>query len=515
MYAAGTQRQALEVLAHLGLLVSYSLLVSGLGTRASWKRRGGKKRQDPKATSPEATLGDQLDQEAPAGPLKVLADGCVKQVQELVKAKRFLGFIFDNINLMIKVAEPVLGKIDAPVSGTCATAFEIYGATDEALDQEKARAAFLAAPCLELKDIILSDEERELHRRLMIHAVLRIIILNAGSEFGRYMPLLEASQPTTEHLIELHQSRTYPLPAMEIDESSVDGTIKVMETIYATVGIDTTAEDFKNQVHFAAGDLKSIWNLRLAQQTRAGHDDPAYSFGNITSIIGLFHMLMAAVTGFLILHFGRPSAGIHNPGSLNYHNKLLERKPISITSPIPYTLAKNLIDVSLAARVIHCLIQELGCQTLEGYIKLLADLDSHNTTPGSSDDSEHALQKSWAQLVADATTVYDKYTDMYTVDELRMERKFAKPGEARGDMVYEDALVFMRDMLNVHEIRAAVKRGDPGCILVIMKIFALSFRGAGQTHYAQEVLHIIHHVEKVWPTPLRSVKLCRKRKWMY
>ncbi|KAG9124443.1 hypothetical protein FRC07_011615 [Ceratobasidium sp. 392] len=486
MYAAGLERQAFEILAHLGLLVSYSLLVSGLGVRASWKRRGAKKRRDP---------GDQSNRVPPAGPLKVLASGCIKQIQELVAAGCFMGFIFNNINFMVKVAEPVLGKIDAAVCGTYATAFRVFGATDEALNQTKAHAAFLAAPPLELGDILLSEDESQLHRRLMVHAVLRLIVLNAGSAFSQYMPLFEASQPTSEHLIELHQSQTHPLPAMEIDESSMDGVIKVMETIYATI------------VHLTSGDLKSIRNLRAAKEACTGHDDPAHSFVNITFIIGLFHLLMTVVTGFLVLHFGSPNAGVHNPGSLRFHNKLLERKPVAINSPIPYTLAKNLIDVSLAARVIHCLTLESGCQSLADYARLLTNLNTQNTVKTPSGDPKNNLRESWKRLVEDATKVYDKYTDVYVVEELWMDRKFAEPGEKKGDMVYENALLFMRDMVNVHEIRAAVKRGDHGCVLVVMKTFALSLQGAGRTHYAKELLYIIHHVKKVWPTPLRDLVL--------
>ncbi|KAG8741879.1 hypothetical protein FRC12_015522 [Ceratobasidium sp. 428] len=500
MYAAGLQRQAFEILAHLGLLVSYSLLVSGLGVRASWKRRGGKKRRD---------QNDQSNKDPPAGPLKTLADGCITQIQEIVKAGQIVGFIFDNINFMVKVAEPVLGKIDSAISGTCATAFKVFGATSDALDQAKAHTAFLAAPPLELDDILLSEAETSLHHRLMVHAVLRIIIHNAGGHFSQYMRLLEASQPASEHLIELHQSQTYPLPAMEIDESSVDGTIKVMETIYATVGIDKTTESFKNQVQFTSGDLKSVWNLRAAKEARAGHDDPSHSFVNITFIIGLFHLLMTVVTGFLILHFGQPNAGVYNPGSLHYHNTLLERKPIAITSAIPYTLAKNLIDVSLAARVIHCLTLESGCQSLDDYARLLANLDAQYAarTPSAQSNAKGNVQQSWNRLVEDATKVYDKYTDVFAVDTLRMERKFAGPGEKKGDMIYENAILFMRDMLNVYEVRAAVKRGDPGCVLLMMKTFALSLQGAGRTHYAREILYIVHHVEKVWPTPLRDLVL--------
>ncbi|KAG9121186.1 hypothetical protein FRC07_002966 [Ceratobasidium sp. 392] len=389
-----------EVLAHLGLLISYSFLVSGLGVCASWKRRGGTKRQR-QATNAEIP-------EPRAGPLKALADACVGQVKELIKTGRPIGFVFDNINFMIKVAEPILGKIDSAVNGTCATVFQLSGATSEALNQEKAHTAFLNAPPLEPKDILLSEEETDLHTCLMVHSILRIIVTNGGDYFSRYMPLLEALSPTTDHLIPVHQSQTYPLPAMEIDESLVDGTIKVMETIYATLDIDTKSESFQKRVQFVSGDLKSVLNLDAAKKSCAGHDNPACSFWNITLIIGLFHMLMAAVTGFLILHFGQTNTARNNPGSLYYHNRILEQKPISMNSPIPYTLARNLIDVSLAACVIHCLTLESGCNTLNEYIKLLAGLDSQTLAQGIKQDDEQYLSQSWERLVTDATKVYEK-----------------------------------------------------------------------------------------------------------
>lgn len=389
------------------------------------------------------------------------------------------------------------------MNGTCATAFELHGVTEEALDQKKAHSAFLAASPLEIHDILLSPVERALHRRLLVHTILRMIVRHGGEDFARYAPLLEASQPKTDRLIELHRSRTYPLTAMDIDEASIDGTLEVMGEIYATAGVDTSAEEFKNRVQLVGGDLKSVSNLRGGKESRAGHDNPEHSFSNIAFVTGLFHLLMAAMTGFLILHFGKPTAGIHNPGSLYFHNKLLERKPITITSPIPFTISKNLINVSLAARVLHCLTLESGCATPSEYAKGLSVRDSsHDDQQTASKDSGRDLQKSRNQLVVDATKMYEKYTNVWTVEELRKLRKFAKAGQKEGDMVYENAILFLRDMLNLQEIRFSIKRGDAGRVLLILRVFALSFRGAGRKQYAHEILNLIHHVEKVWPRPL-------------
>jgi hypothetical protein len=105
MYAMGLQRQAVEVLAHLGLVVSYSLLVAGLGTSTSWKYR--KRRKDQVDSNNTATTSKKTPT---VGPLKKLSTECMQQLKEIVKSGTPIGFVFDNINLTLKVAEARLGK---------------------------------------------------------------------------------------------------------------------------------------------------------------------------------------------------------------------------------------------------------------------------------------------------------------------------------------------------------------------------------------------------------------------
>lgn len=57
-------------------------------------------------------------------------------------------------------------------------------------------------------------------------------------------------------------------------------------------------------------------------------------------------------------------------------------------------------------------------------------------------------QQSWGQLVDDVSRMYARYTNIQQVEILRTNRKFAQPGQKAGDMVYENAVLFMRDMLN-------------------------------------------------------------------
>ncbi|KAG9088039.1 hypothetical protein FRC07_012688 [Ceratobasidium sp. 392] len=495
MYAVGLQRQGFEVLAHVGLLVSYSFLVNGIGAQVS--RRQRKHGHD---TTHQSTKSKRRP--AP-GPLKTLETTSIKEVRELIQEGKPVGFVFDNVDLAVNIAEPVLGKHDTLINGTCATLFELYGATEEALDQASAHAAFMSAGPLEQEDIILSPNERLLHHQLMIHTILRMIVCHGGQRFSPYLPILEATQPSTDKLIPLHQSRTYPLPAMEINESSIDGAINVMSGLYAAVGINTADKTFQRRTQFTAGDHKSISNLRKGKECCAGHEGPETSFINLVFIVGFFHLLMTAVTGFLILHFGKPADGIHNAGSLYYHNRLLERKPIAINSPIHYTQARNLISVSLIARVLHCLTLVRSCASIEEYAQHLSKLDIGHDSSVCNTEHEPNFPPSWNRLVEDAAKIYNRYASTGTVEALRRARRLASPGQNAGDMVYENALLFMRDMLNLQEIHSAVKRGDSGRIVLALKTYALSFRGAGRSHYAKEALSIIHHVQKVWPAPLR------------
>ncbi|KAG8699819.1 hypothetical protein FRC08_005090 [Ceratobasidium sp. 394] len=279
---------------------------------------------------------------------------------------------------------------------------------------------------------------------------------------------------------------------MDLNELSIEGVINVMDTIYDELVVDKTSATFQTSNHLVGRDQKSLANIRAAQDSGTGNDNPEDSFDNLVLILGLFHMAIAAVIGFLLTHFGNPAAGIHNPGSLSYHNSLIEQKLITLSSLPPFKTSRALIDVSLIASVLHCLTLVSECSTVEEYMeKLTTIIESAN------------LDQAWAQLVADATEVFDRYTNIHTVERLRNERALAKPSEKVGNMIYENAILFMWEGLNIRELTTSTKWGNLGCILNVCKVFALLFRGSGHLKYANEMLTLIHHATTVWPLTLR------------
>ncbi|THG94879.1 hypothetical protein EW026_g6675 [Hermanssonia centrifuga] len=74
-----------------------------------------------------------------------------------------------------------------------------------------------------------------------------------------------------------------------------------------------------------------------------------------------------------------------------------------------------------------------------------------------------------------------------------------------GDMVYENAVLMLRDGLIMREFTDAIKCGDSGRIIISLKTLALYYRGSGRTKYAYEILVLIHNLNHVWLKCLRDV----------
>ena len=68
-----------------------------------------------------------------------------------------------------------------------------------------------------------------------------------------------------------------------------------------------------------------------------------------------------------------------------------------------------------------------------------------------------------------------------------------------GNMVFENASLFLCDALILHEFTDAIKGGYSEHIIRVLKALTLLYRGSGQTKYAHELLHLLHNLTHVWP----------------
>ena len=63
----------------------------------------------------------------------------------------------------------------------------------------------------------------------------------------------------------------------------------------------------------------------------------------------------------------------------------------------------------------------------------------------------------------------------------------------------------MRDALLTRLFANAVKSGDSGIVILVLKHWAFSYRGNGRTKYAHEMLHLFHTLVNVWTKEIRYV----------
>ncbi|KIM41147.1 hypothetical protein M413DRAFT_72593 [Hebeloma cylindrosporum] len=467
MYASGAQRQSISVLSTLGLSESYSNLVSK-NMRRKETERG------------EIAAGDLMEEETPKVPTGTLyqLSASMREETRKIAATGLFATVYDNININFRNPEEIIGRHDTQENGTCATLVPLFGGKIEDLNVKDLQSSFLEAPALSIVDIIHTKEERQAFKSNLIFTILRILVKHGGQGFERFQADLDKTQPETDDKIETHKSQLHPLPAWNIDESSITGNAEVIEAIDKELHLDRVPEAAE-RVQFLAGDQLSIARLRALEIIRAGHESGRNAMFWGAWIPGLFHAKIADVLGTLLTHFGKPDTGSRDPNSLWYENTRLDRLPITITSLPPFRKCRDLLFVSLYARVLHCLLLVSACNSLEDYLVKFTK---------------------WEDLTTHAKMIFEQFANSSRVQELRSR-------DGQGDVVLENAILFMRDALISREFTDAVKAGDSGRVVLVLKTWALSYRGNGRTKYAYEMLHLIHHLSKIWPKGICDIVL--------
>ncbi|KAJ7853955.1 hypothetical protein B0H14DRAFT_2338749 [Mycena olivaceomarginata] len=69
-------------------------------------------------------------------------------------------------------------------------------------------------------------------------------------------------------------------------------------------------------------------------------------------------------------------------------------------------------------------------------------------------------------------------------------------------MVLENAILFMRDAPPTREFSDAIKIGDSGRVVLLLRAWTFCYRGSGRSKYAHEMLHLMHNLMCVWSKEL-------------
>ncbi len=229
---------------------------------------------------------------------------CRATTRQIVEMQA-LGHVYDNINMVFKAAEQTIGQKDSQKNSTCATIFLLYGAHPGDMQTADYLASQDAAQTLAITNIILTSKENVMLHDCLLHMILRIIVAFGGEDFNCFQDDLAACQLVMPDQIPMHTTETFPLPAKNIDESSVTGNVEVIDTIFKKLGYKKNSHKFRNTVKMMNRDQLLVSRFRLLSNNCIGHDSAHWSYtwpfpwSDAYSLWCTIHSLGKYITGSL------------------------------------------------------------------------------------------------------------------------------------------------------------------------------------------------------------------------
>ncbi|KAI1783591.1 hypothetical protein LXA43DRAFT_320644 [Ganoderma leucocontextum] len=437
LLACGATRSQFEVLNHAGLACSYSTAVSQL---------------------------------------RQLSEERLAMIHELVRRFPCM-LVWDNLNIAFRVGEQRADSKDHFDNGTTATIIPLYDVPYGSLSLDLKPPRDTRLPVLDFgpQDLLptaIQVQQLECDQLWHLEDILLDFYPALRARLGDALP-----EGPNVLAIPLHKTEQYPLPAMHIDESSLAGTIDVMDTIIRKTLKLSEAEVRKHGLFICAGDQLSVSLLDKASASR--RDDVSlldnlsqYTIGQL----GLFHVKMAADRMVTNEFWGRPNG--KSPWSLWRMNTVLGRKAISAGWK-----AKKLPPFRPSWELIIRLV--LPANILDAY-RVCCPADDLDRWVANLDDHT-ALRRV-------TVAVRDQLCSSRRVSTLR------KLHDSERDVPLENIVLFNRDALLLRQFAYAVKRGDIGTVVNVLSIWKVTFRGTGSMNkYADALFHTLVSLERMDP----------------
>lgn len=276
------------------------------------------------------------------------------------KSNRCWGVVYDNINFTLRKSSQRLDSATQQINATTSAVFSLPTKISR-----KAYAAALSiaersklAGLRRLFDIDSLRPGKERHEQVAAafkHAIRTIILTNCPGKMRRRQPTKALRRHTRNlkpkiRVLSSEKTQFFPLPALNEEEASVGGTIRVVEKIFTEL-LGLTMEFIEVELRLLVGDWLTIRNLRLMKDERRDEFKSFLRFDWIQEAAMPFHFQLNAVYMLCRTHLGTISQ--QNPSSLEHHRSLLRRSKLDPKKP-EYNKAKELILHSLIARVLDC-----------------------------------------------------------------------------------------------------------------------------------------------------------------
>ncbi|KAK0435753.1 hypothetical protein EV421DRAFT_1716489 [Armillaria borealis] len=441
LFGSGAAKREIAVLAHAGLCVSYTSILDHIK--------------------------------------KMSNEGMKEQMGVIQEC--MCSIVWDNLNIPFRVGEQRFGSKDHFDNGTTATLLVLFGGTEERQRLPLGTIPVSMKPERKTTDPLFDWDithtvpDRQTLDELTactLWQVMRLAIEHVP-ELQHLLETLEAC-PTVRQIL-VHITEHYPMPAMHIDESSIEGTIRVYITIL-TQYLKLSDEDLvKHGLLFTHGDLLTDSLMDKIEAARRNCEEIIEGIKASTRVWGLFHAKMAGCRLVTNEHWGKPNGNL--PGGLWWEsNTLLGRKPMSAgwkgNKATPWRPSHELLHISLPAHII----------------------DGFRIHCGQASMSEWAKNATLDEVRQVARLVVDK---LFSTKEL--ERLRGEPDDSR-DFTLENTILYNRDALFYIEFVHAVKHGDIGRVRNVLNVWMVMMRGvATMPRYADAIFELIGRLKTYDP----------------
>nr|GAT50185.1 predicted protein [Mycena chlorophos] len=446
LLASSASRALFDVLHHAGICMSYTTTVEKAG---------------------------QMGQE----PLQTIL--------KIVKTSVIL-IVWDNINLAFKVGQQRADAKDHFDNGTTASMLKAYGVKPGDLPLKLLTPPTKSTPNLKFnlrEDYLPSPATSAALQEAHLWHLVDILVEHYPTLRERFKTLLKP--PPTDFAIPVHKTEQFPLPAMHIDESTIDGTMQVLDQILKTLGLDTAEALKKHGIILGAGDLLSLELLLKASGSHRESKDMTENFGMfMKGQLGLFHTKMAGFRCVANEHWGIPNHS--SPWSLWRMNTLLGRKPITAgwtAKKLPpfRPITELILDITLPANVLDGFRIHCGRYSLDDWVSDVRSFD-------------------------DVTRVAaEVYRNLFSAREVS---RFRSCSGVQRDIPHENIILFNRDALTMRVLRTAVRAGHIGTVVTVLHHWMVMFRGTGKMpKYANALFHVLVDLKTMDPKLRRAFLL--------
>ncbi|KAK3811371.1 MAG: hypothetical protein JOS17DRAFT_842962 [Linnemannia elongata] len=264
------------------------------------------------------------------------------------------------------------------------------------------------------------------------------------------------------------KTETYPLPAMHIDQSSVEGNKAVLDELLKV--LELTNEYFQEEVTILlGGDQLTVSRNRSAIRQLRSATTATKRLEWALPIIQPFHIQMTLASTNFRTHYGSPGIG----GSLGDAISVLRRKRLSKDNPNFHALdelIRHLFD-AVALRAWHAVLKT-----------------------DNIDSAADGLDNNALSILG--TTTVDRILDQFLSSDQQHSGNETRP---LADMASKNAALFLRDAIVFLELGAAIKAGDIGRLERVLKWITVMFQAGLTKNYAYELLHLQVGLVHAWP----------------